>query len=117
MEKTDALSRRADHGTGAEDNMNMTLLCPELFTIWVLEGLTAIGEERDVLHDIRKALRSGEKEDSVVKAISELRRGSGKTVRTAEWSELEGFLHFRGKVYIPNDPELRCRIVSQHHDT
>ena len=51
----------------------MTLLHPELFTIQALEGLTVIREERDVLHDIQKALQSGEKEDSVVKAISELR--------------------------------------------
>ena len=59
MGKTDALSQRADHGTGAEDNMNMTLLRPELFTIQALEGLTAIREERDVLHDIWKVLRGG----------------------------------------------------------
>ena len=50
----------------------MTLLHPELFAIQVLEDLTAIREERDVLHDIWKALCSGEKEESVVKAISEL---------------------------------------------
>ena len=59
----------------------------------------------------------GEKEDSVVKVILELHWGSGKMVRTAEWSELEGLLHFWGKVYIPNNPKLQCQIVSQHHDT
>ena len=51
----------------------MTLLHPELFTIQALEGLTVIGEERDVLHNIWKAFREGEKEDLVVKAILELR--------------------------------------------
>ena len=56
MGKTDALSRRADHGTRTEDNMNMTLLRPELFTIRALKGLTAIREERDIFHDIWKAL-------------------------------------------------------------
>ena len=111
------LFQRANHGTGAEDNMNMILLCPEHFTIWALEGLTVIGEERDILHDIQKVLWGGEKEDSVVKVISELHQGSGKTVRTAEWSELEGLLHFWGKVYVPNNPELWHWIVSQHHDT
>jgi len=29
--QVDALSRRADHGTGAGDNNNVTLLCPEFF--------------------------------------------------------------------------------------
>src|SRR6202040_3721483 len=31
MGKSDALSRRADHGMGTRDNDNMTLLCPECF--------------------------------------------------------------------------------------
>jgi hypothetical protein len=53
MGKTDALSQRVDHGTGSGDNDNMTLLSPDLFVIRVLEGLTAVGEERDVLREIR----------------------------------------------------------------
>jgi hypothetical protein len=24
---------------------------------------------------------------------------------------------FRGKIYVPKDRELRCRIMEQHHDT
>jgi len=32
MGKSDALSHRADHGTGAGDNSNVTLLCLEFFT-------------------------------------------------------------------------------------
>jgi hypothetical protein len=31
MGKSDALSRRADHGTGVGDNSNVTLLRPEFF--------------------------------------------------------------------------------------
>ncbi|KAG5720914.1 hypothetical protein E4T56_gene397 [Termitomyces sp. T112] len=41
MGKPDALSRRADHGTGAGDNYNIVLLKPELFAICVLEGIVA----------------------------------------------------------------------------
>ena len=83
----------------------------------MLEGLTTIGKERDILQDIWKALRGGEKEDSVVKAISELQQGSSKSIRAAEWSKLEGLLHFLGKIYVLNDPELRQKILSQHHNT
>ena len=36
--------------------MNMTLLLPELFIIQELEGLIVIGEEKDILHNIWKAL-------------------------------------------------------------
>ena len=45
MGKANTLSRRSDHGLGAGDNENMTLLFPELFAIWGLEGITAVGEE------------------------------------------------------------------------
>ena len=46
MGKPDALSRRADHGTGSSDNENLVLLKPELFTIRALEGIVLEGEER-----------------------------------------------------------------------
>ena len=49
MGKSDALSRRADHGSGGGDNMDMTMLPPSLFTICTLEGVTAIGAEVEVL--------------------------------------------------------------------
>jgi hypothetical protein len=39
MGKPDALSRRADHGSGQGDNNNLTLLAPELFRIHTLAGV------------------------------------------------------------------------------
>ena len=105
MGKTDALSQRPDHASGAGDNDNLTLLPLELFAVRALEGLTAVGKERD-LRELRKAFRDGDKEEFIVKAVEELRKGNSKSVRLAEWSELDGLLHFRGKVYVPPDPEL-----------
>jgi len=49
MGKLDALSRRADHGTGTDDNSNIVLLRPELFMIHVMEGLQFVGLEQDIL--------------------------------------------------------------------
>ena len=49
MGKPDALSRRADHGTGSDDNSNITLLTLGLFAICALEGLEVIREERNIL--------------------------------------------------------------------
>jgi len=37
----------------------------------------------------------------VAKAARELQQASGKTVRSAEWSEDDGVLWFRGKIYVP----------------
>ena len=49
MGKPDALSRRADHGTGSNNNSNITLLTPGLFAIHALEGLEVTGEEQNIL--------------------------------------------------------------------
>ena len=36
MGKSDALSQRSDHGSGTDDNRNLTLLTPNLFVISVM---------------------------------------------------------------------------------
>ena len=87
MGKADVLLRRLDHGLGAGDNKNMTLLQPELFAICALEGVMAVGEERDILWDIRGHLRTSGPEDPVAKAVTELRKGHDRSVRSAEWTK------------------------------
>ena len=52
MGKPDALSRRSDHGTGADDNSDIILLTPKLFAVRTLEGLEFTGLEQDILRDI-----------------------------------------------------------------
>ena len=103
MGKMDALSQRSDHASGAGDNDNLTLLPLELFAVRALEGLTAVGEEQDLLRDLQKAFQDSDKEESIVKAVEELQMGNSKSVQSAEWSELDGLLYFHGKVYIPPD--------------
>jgi hypothetical protein len=54
-------------------------------------------------------------EESVAK---ELRKDKSRgMVKSAEWSENDGLLMFHGKIYVPNDKDLRRRIIKQHHDT
>jgi len=45
MGKCDALLQWADHGTGIDDNHNLTLLRPEFFVICALQGVTFEGAE------------------------------------------------------------------------
>ena len=52
MGKSDALSQRSDHGSGTDDNQNLTLLTPKSFSMRALEGVQAIGEEREILREI-----------------------------------------------------------------
>jgi len=53
----------------------------------------------------------------VAKAARELRQASSKIVHSAEWSEKEGVLQFRGKIYVPWSSDLRRRVVSLCHNT
>jgi hypothetical protein len=118
MGKPDALSRRADHGSGQGDNDNLTLLAPELFRIHALAGIRLEGDEHNILQEVRRSLKDDVQEESVAKAARELRKDKGRgTIKSAEWSKSDGLLMFRGKIYVPNDRDLRRRIVKQHHDT
>jgi hypothetical protein len=117
MGKPDALSRRADHDTGEADNEDVVLLKPELFVIRALEGVELMGEEAAILREVRKGNREGKQEDAVAVIAKELAKSSISSTRTAEWTIENGVLLFRGKIYVPNDPDLRRRIVAQHHDS
>jgi hypothetical protein len=57
MGKPDALSRRADHGSGQGDNNNLTLLAPELFRIHALAGVRLEGDKRNILREVRCSLK------------------------------------------------------------
>jgi hypothetical protein len=117
MGKPDALSQRADHGDRSGDNKDVTLLRPELFTTRALEGLTAEGEEQDILQDIRKGNWAGTHKDAVARAAQELKKSARKSLRSAEWRESQDLLYFWDRIYVPKDPDLQHRIVEQHHDT
>jgi hypothetical protein len=118
MGNPDALSRQADHASGQVDNDNLMLLAPELFWIHVLAGARFQGDERNILREVRHSLKGGVQKESIAKAARELRKDKGRdTVKSAEWSESEGLLMFHSKIYVPNDRDLRRRIVEQHHNT
>jgi hypothetical protein len=53
MGKSNALSQRSDHGSGARDNDNMVLLTPNYLAIRALEGLVMLGEEGNILKEIQ----------------------------------------------------------------
>jgi len=117
MGKPDALSQRPDHGKGTSDNEDVVLLRPELLAIRALEGVQLEGPEKDILKEICQGNQKGDQEEPVAKAARELQQTSSKTVRSVEWSEEEGVLRFRGKIYVPWSSDLRRQVVSLCHDT
>lgn len=117
MGEPDTLSCQSDHGDGSGDNDNMVLLKPETFVIAALSGLTVDGEESQILKDIRFAMRndSDSLEETVARAVKELRKSGQRSLWTAEWNEQQGLLYFRSRLYVPPSHDLWCRIVEQHH--
>ena len=73
MGKPDALSRRSDHGAGADDNSNVVLLTPKLFAVHALEGLQFTGPEQDILRDIQQGTKQP-KEEPIARAAQELQK-------------------------------------------
>ena len=84
MGRSDMLSWRSDHSLGTEDNQDLTLLTPGLFTVRALEGLQVTGEERDILKEIRRGMDIGDQEEVVIKAIKELKQSCAKSIRTSD---------------------------------
>jgi hypothetical protein len=117
MGKADALSRRPDLGEGVEnDNSDVMMLKPEFFTIKAMQqGHVMIeGAEEGLLSRIRK---SRNLDESVIKAVEEMKRSPTKRLRSDEWATEQDLVLYRGKIYVPKDAEIRQELVRLHHDT
>jgi len=117
MGKPDALSRRANHGNRASNNENVVLLRPEFLVVRALEGVELTDIEQKILSDICKGNRNRNQEEPITKAARELQRSANGTVHSSEWSNIDGLLQFRGKIYIPQSSDLCRQIIALCHDT
>jgi hypothetical protein len=116
MGKPDALSQRADHPHGTDDNSNVTLLAPERFHIRALDTPTRITlstPEQDFLSCIRGCQ---DLDDTVVKALKDL-EGDPVSLQSEEWAKDKNLIAFRGCIYVPQDADLQQDIVAAHHDS
>ncbi len=77
------------------------------------------GAEQDIIREIRESLETGgTTEEPVARAARALREYHARgQVRCSEWSEGEGLLMFGGRIYVPDDKDLRRRIMSLYHDS
>ena len=99
-----------------EDNQNLVLLTPGVFAARALEGLQVVGEEKDILKEIRCRMETEDQEEVVVKAVKELKKSPTKSVKSSEWSLENGLLYYQGKIYVPKS-DLRQRILALCHDS
>src|SRR5258707_3778199 len=105
MGRPDALSRRADHPRGAEDNVDCTLLTPEVFELRAMEAVTLEGEEAVFMEWIRQ---SDQYDNLVVKALKALDAGE---LCSDEWTHAEEVVLYRSRAYILDDPQLCHDLV------
>ncbi len=80
MGKSDALSRRADHGDSLKNNRDLTLLTPNFFAVHALGGVQVEGQERELLKLIQRETRNGELEDTVSMMAKALKSTSAKSI-------------------------------------
>src|SRR5260370_870336 len=109
MGRPDALSRQVDHPRGVDDNADFTLLTLEVFELRATEAITLEGEETIFMEQIQQ---SAQFDDPVVKALKALDMGE---LHSDEWMCTEGIVLYRGKVYIPDNPQLHHDLVHAHH--
>jgi hypothetical protein len=118
MGKPDTLSRWADHRSRQGDNDNLTLPAPELFWIHALAGVRLEGDEHNIFSERFSVVsKTTCKRNQWQRQLASFgRTRAGGTIKSAEWSESDRLLMFHSKIYVPNDRDLRCHIVEQHHD-
>jgi len=126
LNQADALSRHLDHKEGiASDNAEQVLLDPrkfllkpEQFHIWALHN-TAIPTGMD--EDLHAALMEAIINDNTTglgKKLKELIIGGPRQVTKGlqDWDYENGLFLHKGLVYVPNNKNVKCKIVQQFHD-
>ncbi|QRV93063.1 Retrotransposable element Tf2 protein [Ceratobasidium sp. AG-Ba] len=109
-EKPDALSRRSDHGDSPMEPQVM--IPPEKF----------VGFMADVRTSFLDEVREAQKEDEAIKVLwdsvankEQLPPSVRKEFR--RYDIKEGILEYDGKIYIPDDRDLRFEILQRFHDS
>jgi len=69
-----------------------------------------------MLREIRQGNQRGNQKEPVAKAVRELWQALSKTVHSAEWSEDDGVLWFRDKIYVPWNLDLQRQIVLLYYN-
>jgi hypothetical protein len=116
-DKADRLSQRSDHGRGVEnDNSDRMLLKPEYFQVNAMKrGQILVQGEKTLLKEIRECT---EREPKVMQALKNLTKAPIQLRRgLEEWNTEDGLVMFRGLVYVPNNKEIRCKILELFHDS
>lgn len=110
----DPLSRMPNHAvSNANDNREEVVLKPKHFKIAASKALSQV-------NDLETRIKVSTAHDNeVAEALALLqKKGFQKLVNGAlEWEQVDGLIYYKGKLYIPNDPDIWAEIVKSFHDT
>ena len=106
--KPDALSRRVDLQQERPDNQGQTLLPPSTL-VRATGGVILQTQDTDFLSRVKKGTAMIKESETEA-----LKKGNGQD---EDWKEGEGFMTYKGRVYVPQDSQLRHDIVQAHHDS
>ena len=113
--QADALSRFSkDHVSDRDDNRQVQVLGPQYF---LAAAHSHFRPEVDSLGDhIRIAVQ---RETEVIEGLKSIDKTAPKALTdgTALWEEDDGFVYYKGKLYVPNDRVLRRDVVKTCHDS
>ena len=65
-----------------------------MFAARALEGLQVVGEEKDILKEIRHGMETEDQEEVVVKVVKELKKSPAKSVKSSKWSLENSLLYY-----------------------
>jgi len=117
--KADALTRRpGDLPEGGDERlktMEQVVLKPEHLP----EQLRILAGDLRAACSIHQQFENAPEEDDLVqKILKAVRQGTSiKKITVAECLEQDGRLFYRGKQYVPQDPELQLQQKKEHYDT
>jgi len=85
----------------------------------VPEQLRILANDLTNACSVQEQLRKASKQDDLTGRILEaVRQGTSmRDITVAECSEREGQLYYRGRRYVPENPELQLCLIKEHHDT
>lgn len=115
MGKADAMTRSASSEVSdAEDNRDQIVLVPRF--LQTIAATAAVAGPNPLEERIRQ---SSQREAEVVAALERMKKTGPRKLANgaAEWEEEDGLVFYRGKLYVPNEKELRRDIVRECHDT
>ena len=97
----------------AEDNKQRFLLDPKIFKIQAgRRGHALVEGEKKLLQEIREGIAP------LLKSLKEVENLGPKRIAKGleEWNEENGLLLHRGRIVVPDNPDLQRCILELHHD-